>query len=140
MKILLKPVVFILLTASLGITPVFAVTDTAVIKALTEDAEQGDVEAQYNLGAMYAVGDGIEQDDAKAVVWFQKAADQGDASAPYNLGIMYDHGRGVEKDDRQAAKWYRKAAEQGVAYAQYNLANMYANGRGVIQDDVKAVE
>ena len=49
-------------------------------------ADQGDATAQYDLGLMYAKGQGVPQDYAEAVKWFRKAADQGDASAQYNLG------------------------------------------------------
>ena len=38
-------------------------------------AEAGDAEAQYNLGLMYANGQGVEQDDKEAVKWWRKAAE-----------------------------------------------------------------
>lgn len=50
--------------------------------------EQGDAESQNNLGAMYANGEGIVQDDKQAACWFRKAADQGEAVAQFNLGWM----------------------------------------------------
>ncbi len=53
------------------------------------DALQGDAVAQYNLGWMYANGNGVPQDDAEAVKWYKKAAEQGDADAQFNLDIMY---------------------------------------------------
>jgi TPR repeat protein len=37
-------------------------------------AEQGLAEAQYNLGVMYANGDGVAQDYAAAHMWFNLAA------------------------------------------------------------------
>ncbi len=103
-----------------------------------EAADQGDAEAQNDLGGMYANGDRVPQDDAQAVAWFRKAADQGNADAQNNLGGMYDNGRGVPQDDAQAVAWYRQAADQGNAFAQANLGVMYANGEGVPQDDVEA--
>lgn len=36
---------------------------------------------KYSLGAMYQYGEGVLQDFAKAVYWFEKAAKQGDAMA-----------------------------------------------------------
>ena len=42
-------------------------------------AEQGDAEAQYNLGVMYDNGQGVAQDYAEAVKWYRRAAEQGDA-------------------------------------------------------------
>ena len=101
-------------------------------------AEQGDADAQNNLGVMYANGEGVAEDDRQAVYWYRKAAEQGFAAAQNNLGIMYANGEGVAEDDRQAVYWYRKAAEQGNARAQYNLGVMYANGEGVAEDYVRS--
>ncbi len=101
-------------------------------------ANQGDADAQNNLGALYYHGKGVPEDDAKAVKWFRKAAEQGNAGAQYNLGVMYDKGLGVPQDHAEAVKWFRKAAEQGDADAQNNLGLMYGKGRGVPQDYVQA--
>ena len=87
-------------------------------------AEQGNATAQFNLGVLYAKGQGVPQDYQEALKWYRKAADQGDADAQYNLGLMYDSGRGVPQNAEEAAKWYRKAAKQGHAGAQYNLGVM----------------
>lgn len=40
-------------------------------------AKQGDVDAQFILGFMYANGKGVSQNDMEAVKWFKKAAEQG---------------------------------------------------------------
>lgn len=42
-------------------------------------AEQGIAEAQYNIGRMYAYGEGLEQDYAEAYAWFLVAAQSGRA-------------------------------------------------------------
>ena len=104
-----------------------------------KDAEQGDAGAQYNLGVLYANGQGVPQDDKQAVYWYLKAAEQGDASAQNNLGSMYATGRGFPQDDMQAVSWYLKAAEQGDASAQNNLGSMYHAGKGIPQDDKQAL-
>ena len=49
-------------------------------------AEQGDADAQYNLGIMYDEGQGVQQDYKVAVKWYRLAAEQGEANAQYNLG------------------------------------------------------
>ena len=103
-------------------------------------AEQGDANAQHNLGVMYRNGKGVAQDDGEAVKWYRKAAEQGLARAQKNLGWMYERGEGVAQDDGEAVKWYRKAAEQGYADAQNNLGVMYYRGDGVAQDDGEAVK
>ena len=116
-------------------------------------ADQGHADAQYNLGLMYANGEGVVEDDAEAVRWFRLAADQGLADAQVFLGMMYASGEGVPEDDAEAVRWlrlaadqglaeavrwYRLAADQGLAGAQLFLGWMYANGRGVPEDDAEA--
>jgi hypothetical protein len=101
-------------------------------------AEKGDAEAQYSLGTLYAEGKGVEQNDATAFLWFQRAANQGVAAAQYNLGASYATGAGIAKSDVDAARWFRRAADQGMAFAQLNLGLLYAAGNGVPQDDVEA--
>ncbi len=67
-------------------------------------AEQGHVNAQFNLGIMYAYSQGVPQDYAEAVMWYRMAAEQGNANAQNNLGVMYSTGHGVPQD-------YTKAGE-----------------------------
>ena len=50
-------------------------------------AEQGDADAQYNLGVRYANGEGVLKDEAEAVRWYRLSADQGNADAQFNLGV-----------------------------------------------------
>jgi len=124
----------------------YALDTEADINKIISSAQQGDAEAQYNLGVMYAQGLGVTQNYAEAVKWYRKAAEQGYAAAQFNLGGMYHQGQGVpqeampdgEWDYSEAMKWYRKAAEQGHANAQSNLGLMYAQGQGVTQDYAEA--
>lgn len=90
-------------------------------------AESGDLTAQGNLGTLYAIGSGIEQDYVKAREWYEKAAAQGYAAAQNDLGTLYATGAGVPKDYVKAREWYEKAAAQGNAAAQYNLGRLYAS-------------
>ena len=101
-------------------------------------AEQGDADAQYNLGVMYSNGDGVPRDYAEAMKWHRKAADQGNGNAQFNLGFMYDLGRGTPQSYIEAVKWYSLAANQGVAIAQFKLGVMYNDGQGVAQDYIHA--
>ena len=107
-------------------------------KQLLEDAVQGDVCARSVLGLMYAMGEGVPENNREAGKWFRLAADQGNAEAQFNLGLMYDKGVGVPESDVEASKWFRLAADQGNAEAQFNLGFMYANGEGVPKDYVQA--
>ena len=55
--------------------------DPEAITELRRQAEQGDAEAQIDLGLRYANGEGVPQDDAEAVRWFRLAAEQENADA-----------------------------------------------------------
>ncbi len=110
--------------------------DAGLDPELVTKAAAGNVEAQDELGSMYAYGEGVASDYAEAVKWFHKAAEQGYARAQFNLGLML-HGAGSVV---QAVKWWRKAAEQGNANAQGSLGLMYYNGNGVPQNYVEAVK
>jgi TPR repeat protein len=110
-----------------------------VIKQYRKDAEQGDVQAQFNLGRMYKEGRGVEQDYEEAVKWYRKAAEQGDAQAQNSLGLRHEKGQGVEQDYTEAVRWYREAAGQGNVQAQTNLGLMYSKGRGAKQDHEEAM-
>lgn len=103
-------------------------------------AEQGDAQAQCDLGICYRSGEGVEKDPVKAIEWYLKAAEQGHGGALNNLGIMYQHGIGVESDIEKAAEYYLKAAEAGNADGQFCIGLFYANGAGVEQNYEEAIK
>ena len=85
------------------------------IAEIRRRAEQGDVDAQFTLGAIYSIGQimfanglrvGPESDAAEAAKWYRLAAGQGHATAQNNLAAMYAYGRGVPQDDAEAVRWY----------------------------------
>jgi TPR repeat protein len=87
-------------------------------------AAQGYAPAQFNLGLMYANGEGVPRDPDKGVELFRKSADQGNVDAQNNLGVMYYAGEGVPRDEAKAKEWFKKAAAQGNVDAQANLDAM----------------
>src|SRR5262245_21078259 len=97
-------------------------------------ALEGNQDAQFRMGLCYLRGNGVAQDQAEALRWFQKAAEQGHADAQYHLGMnlwgLNDH--------VQAAHWWRMASDQGHAKAQARLALAYQSGDGVERDETKA--
>lgn len=103
-------------------------------------AEQGNTEAQANLGLMYEIGQGVNKNFAEAFQWYRSAAEKGNAWAQVNLGLAYANGRGTKKDDKEAAKWLRRAALQGSTRAQEILGTMYNQGRGVPQGHKEAAQ
>lgn len=98
---------------ALGLNQAVWADDVSDFRENLQAAEQGDADAQNNLGAMYAEGQGVRQDDTEAVRWFRQAADQGLAQAQNNLGVMYAERRGVRQDRALAQEWLGKACQNG---------------------------
>ena len=105
----------------------------------TKSAEQGNAEAQRELGACYYVGEGVPQDYEKGVYWFTKAAEQGDAGGQYYLGQSYLFDKSVPRDYEKAVYWLTKAVEQNSLDAKALLGDCYFYGLGMPQDKEKAV-
>ena len=101
-------------------------------------AKQGQAVAQYNLGLLYANGQGVPKDDAQARQWYEKSANQEHADAQVNLGSLYDYGRGGPQDFKMAVRWYSRSANQGNELAQRRLGLLYERGDGVPKDYVQA--
>ncbi len=89
----------------------------AALREIRPLAEQGDATAQFNLGLMYSLGQGVPQDSAAAVEWYRLAAGQGYADAQNNFSVMFANGQGVLQDFVQAHMWLSLAAAQGHAFA-----------------------
>lgn len=80
-------------------------------------ADQNHRLAQFNLGQMYAQGQGVPTDDAVAVSWMRRAADGGDAGAQFNLGERFGraslHDSATTAESRvESYKWFSLAAAQ----------------------------
>jgi len=103
-------------------------------------ADQGNVEAQYDLGWMYYEGLGTERNIENALLWYKKAGEKKVLKAQLNLAAIYSKGVDVVQDYVEAAKWWRMAAYNGDVDAQIQLALLYTNGQGVKQDGVKAIK
>ena len=63
---------------ALGLNQAVWADDASDFRQTLQLAEQGNAEAQYNLGAMYDSGRGVRQDRALAQEWFGKACQNGD--------------------------------------------------------------
>lgn len=103
--------------------------------ALTKKAEAGDTNAQHSLGKMYASGEGVAKDDAKAVEWYQKAAEQGNKDAQFEIAYCYTGRCGLKRDATKSAEWFQKAAEQGHAKAQFHLGLLYLFNQDLLARD-----
>jgi hypothetical protein len=120
------------------------------VEALRYAADGGESLAQWKLGRMYADGDGVARDDAKAYAYFSKlvehfADDEPEprervmaAGAFVAVGVYYLEGiaaANLAPDLGRAFELFRYAATYfGNADAQYNLARMYLDGTGIGKD------
>ena len=70
-------------------------------------ADQGNLDAQCQLGICYMKGIGFDQDKMKAIKIYESLSNQGNANAQHELGICYENGLGVEKNIQEAVKFYQ---------------------------------
>jgi TPR repeat protein len=118
-------------------------------------AERGHGFALWQLGRMYAEGDGVTRNDIRAFEYFQKLADSHAddnpgaprarfvANAFVALGHYYLDGipnSSVSASPELARRMFAHAASYfGDPEAQYQLASLYLEGNGVERDAKRAV-
>ena len=104
-------------------------------------AEEGDMNAQYELGLKYLRGEGLPPLKKDAIKWLSAAANQGHTDAQLVLSNTYlNYGSRDSQEFKKATQWLVQAANQGQPEAQYILGNMHAEGQGVIQDFQQAAK
>ena len=123
-----KTLLFILLALSFS-NPIYA-SDSKFMKEINSLAQEGYVDAQYNLARIYSNGESVDQDLELAAYWFLQAAEQDNRDAQYQLARMFENGLGVGIDLEEAFRWYKLSAEQGRIEAQYSLGLAYRFGIG----------
>lgn len=106
---------------------------------LVNGAEDGEANAQLNLGRCYYFGNGVSKDYEKAFDWTKKAAEQGHYVAQYNLANMYFNGWGTTKSMASANEWMKKASDAGYAPAQYAYGIALINGEGIPKNENEGV-
>lgn len=88
-------------------------------------AQQGDVEAQFNLGWMYHNGYGLAIDNRETLEWWRQAAQQGHANAAFALGMLLSKGdEQVARNLPQALNYYLEAASLGHQDARQMLLHL----------------
>lgn len=92
------------------------------LKGFTPLAKLGDPEAEFDLGKMYYLGQGVLKEPDEATKWFKASAEQGNANAQFFLGTIYYL---PHKDIAQGLRWLRLSAEQGNQDAQLLLGQAY---------------
>ncbi|EIJ42515.1 Sel1 repeat protein [Beggiatoa alba B18LD] len=91
-----------------------------VINTCQSQADAGDKQAQFYLGASYLKTEKTEV----AFNWLEKAAKGGHVEAQYQIGQLFYIGKGVKQDHDKALEWFKSAAQQGHPQAQFMLENI----------------
>jgi len=85
----------------------------AAIPQLNEASGEGNAQAKYQLGLLYARGERVAKDMNKAREYLTDAGRLGYVKAQYHLGHMYGTGDGVERDYQASFIWFWLAASYG---------------------------
>lgn len=90
-----------------------ATTPYEIIQSFVEKVKSGDSEAQFELGMLYADGQGVKQSYTEAFKWFRKSADQGNINALHVIGLAYKNGIGVQQSYSEAKECFGLACDKG---------------------------
>lgn len=107
--------------------------DAEAIKWMRMSALQGTAIAQYNLGLMFANGEGTPKNYAKAMEWLLKSANQGYLEGQTTLGRVYAAGEITPKNYEQAIYWLSKAVKGGSVDAVDHLAQSFQDTGNIIK-------
>ena len=90
-------------------------------------AKEGNPEAQYNMGWLYANGFGAGVDVPTAVYWWKKAAASNHAASQFSLGMVYLTGDGktIKKNVPEAIHWHMRSARNGYVEGQEMIRQLY---------------
>lgn len=95
---------------------------------LKRSADQGQIEAMFQLGNLYVFGDQAgrlsPEPDREAALWYFHAANRGHAEAQHTLGLMFLAGKGVTENSREGIRWIRQAAANGHREAKRFISSL----------------
>lgn len=80
----------------------------------------GNSTAQYTLGFMYAtgIGDAVERDQAKALLYHTFAAEQGNIRSELTAAFRHHAGIGTPRDCNRAVEYYKRVADRVIHFWQ----------------------
>lgn len=105
---------------------------------LLAEANKDNVDAIYNLGYIYLLGQGVEENPQKAVQYFRRGTTYHEGKCMQALAMCYKNGDGVEKDLTKMIYWLNQGLKINDPGCIYQLALCYENGEGVEADLEKA--
>ena len=100
-------------------------------------AASGSMQANHNLGMIFAEGRGTTQSWVRALRYFEVAANDIPASR-YMIGYSYFQGEGNIQNRPRAFREFMNAGLDSYADAQYMLAFMFLDGSGVPKQPLQA--
>ena len=97
-----------------------------------KSAQQGNLDAMYNIGNAYLYNKGVAKDFIKAALWYKKAAAGGNVAAMNALKDMYVKGN-IDISLEHLKTWYIRSLEvsaaHGSADSMLSLADIYESGK-----------
>ena len=117
------------------------------VEMLQRAADNGNADAQWELGLMYEFSNQVTQDESKALELYRKSADAGSPIGLYMLAHCYQHGIAIEEDLAVSDSLYTQSfneliqlAPQEDIYVLNFVGSAYFWGDGVKLDRQKAFE
>ncbi|QHO73894.1 hypothetical protein ACH79_15835 [Bradyrhizobium sp. CCBAU 051011] len=80
------------------------------LKLWKRASQNGDAEADYRIGMLYAKNQGVVGSIPDAVVWCERAAQRGHAEAQYQLGLIYLYGVNASLGPNRPETWRQSSA------------------------------
>ncbi len=116
----------------------FCKSTLKAFEKLKMEAEQGDAEAQYQLGEAYLYGEySLEEDDPTAIYFYNLAAQQGHVKACEELYHCYHNGKyEVEKSHEKALKYLKILVDQNDLLGLNNFGFLYSTYLGGSDIDI----
>ena len=113
-------------------------SDSSELNQLLAKGEQGDADAQFELGRMYESGEGVAEHKCEALEWYRQAAMNEHEGSFHNLGSLYSNGEAVACDSAEWQHHIQLIALEGDV--QYVWGWMYYIGEGVAEDKQEAAK
>jgi len=104
------------------------------IKFYKLSVEDGEDEANFQLGKIYYLKKYQQRDLDKAFEYFKKAADYGHQKAMYNVGVIYSQKRFKQHNYKRAYNIFLTLAQQDDPKSQYMIGIYLIYGFGIERD------
>lgn len=118
---------------------------TKAVEMLQRSADNGNADAQWELGLMYEYANHVGKDEVKALDLYRKSADAGSPIGLYLVAHCYQHGIVVEENQAMSDSLYAQSFDQLMLLAPEEdiyvlnfVGSAYYWGDGVKADREKA--